>query len=98
MLVKIHQAYRIIVAICDTELLGKKFEEENFQLDIRENFYNGQEISEENLLPLIREYAKEDATFSIVGKESVHAALKTGIISKEGVKTIQNIPFAMILL
>lgn len=98
MLVKIHHAYRVIVAICDTELLGKKFEEGKFQLDVRENFYHGQEVSEKSLLPLIREYAKEDATFMIIGKESVNAALKTSLISKEGIKTIQNIPFAMILM
>ena len=41
---------------------------------------------------------KEDATFNIVGKESIAAALKAGIISESGIFTIQDIPIALILM
>jgi len=41
---------------------------------------------------------KEDSTFNIIGKKSVNAALKAGIITKDGIKKIQGIPFALILL
>ncbi len=41
MLVNIIKSYRDIVAICDSELLGKYFEEGNFQLDVKESFYKG---------------------------------------------------------
>lgn len=98
MYVKVHEAYRAIVAICDTHLAGKKFEEGRFQLDIRENFYKGQEITDEKLIPLIKNYAKEDATFNIVGKEAVETCMKAGLISKEGVKAIQGVPYAMVLM
>ena len=40
----------------------------------------------------------EDATFNIVGKESVNAALEAEIINKQGIKTIQGVPFALVLL
>lgn len=98
MLVKVYNSYRTVITICDTDILGKKFEQGRFQLDIRENFYKGEEISEKKLLPLIKDYAKEDATFNIVGKDSVNAALKAGIISQEGIRKIQGIPYAMILM
>ena len=39
MLIKIHRAYRDVVAICDSELIGKRFEEGKFQLEIKEDFF-----------------------------------------------------------
>jgi len=40
----------------------------------------------------------EDATFNIVGKNSVEAALKAGIIDEDSVKEVQGIPFVLKLL
>ena len=42
--------------------------------------------------------ALEDATFNIVGEKSVALAINTGIITREGIKSIQGIPFAMVLI
>lgn len=98
MLVKIHKAYRDVVAVCDTELIGKKFEEGIKQLDIRENFYNGEEKSKDELIELLQDLATEDSTFNIVGEKSVQVALEAGIIAEEGVRRIQGIPFALVLL
>ncbi|RKX57147.1 MAG: DUF424 domain-containing protein [Thermodesulfobacteriota bacterium] len=98
MLVKIHKSYRYVVAICDSDLLGKKFEEGKFQLNIKESFFNGEEKFKEEVLEIMHDLIKEDATFYIIGKESVNTAIEAGIISKEGVKEIMEIPFALILL
>jgi len=101
MLVKIHKSYRDVVAICDSELLGKTFEEGQRILEIRETFYGGEnseELNEEKLIELMKSLEREDATFNIVGKKSVEAALKAGIINKGGIKTVQGIPFALVLL
>ena len=98
MLIKIHKTYRDIVAICDTELLGKYFEEGNFQLDVKESFFAGKEVSEAELLQMIKKESMEDATFNIIGEKSVSCALKAGIILKSGVKIIQGIPYAVVLL
>ena len=40
MFVNVIKSYRDVVAICDKELIGKKFEEGNFQLDVKENFFS----------------------------------------------------------
>ncbi len=98
MLVKIIKSYRDVVAICDSELIGKKFEQEKFQLDIKESFFKGDEIKEEKIIEIMQNMAKEDATFNIVGKKAVNAALKAGIIEESGIKKIQEIPFALVLL
>ncbi|MCK5043415.1 DUF424 family protein [Candidatus Pacearchaeota archaeon] len=98
MFVKITSSCREIVAICDFNLIGKKFGEGKFQLDVKENFYKGEEVPEEKVIDIMQNMSKEDATFNIVGKKSVNCALKAGIISKEGIKKIKGIPFAMIFL
>lgn len=98
MFIKVHKAYREVVAICDSDILGKKFEEGIKQLDVRENFYKGEEKNQEEIIELMIDLAMEDATFNIAGKQSCDCALKAGIISKEGIKTVQGIPFALVLI
>lgn len=98
MFVNVIKTYRDVVAICDSELLGKCFEEGKFQLDVKESFYKGEKTSEEEATKIMRDMAKEDATFNIVGPKSVAAATKAGIIQENSTKMIQGIPFALILL
>ena len=97
MFIRIIKAYRDIIAICDSNLLGKKFEEKEFQLDVKENFFKGEKISEEELIKLLKNEIMEDATFNIIGEKSVNSALKAKIISEEQIKKIQGIPFVIIL-
>ena len=98
MLIKIHKSYRNVVAICDTEILGEYFEQGNRILDVRESFYNGEEIGEKELIEVMKDLTAEDVTFNIAGEQSCKAALKAGIISKEGIKKVEGVPFALILL
>jgi hypothetical protein len=97
-LIKVITSYRNVVAICDKELLGKRFEEGKFQLDIKESFYKGEEVSEEEAIRIIKKMSREDATFNIVGKQSINTALKAGIIEKDGIGEIKGVPFALVLL
>ena len=126
MLVNIIKSYREVVAICDSELLGKCFEEGIFQLDIKESFYKGEQKAgnflttnkggetnssseegsqikgekktEQEVIQIILDMKSEDATFNIAGKKSVNCAVKAGLISKDSIKTIQGIPFALVLM
>lgn len=98
MLVKIHSSYRNTIAICDTELLGKTFEEGQKQLKISENFFKGEEKSEREVMDIIERGSNEDYTFNIVGKKSIELALKTGIINEEGIIKISGVPVALVLL
>jgi hypothetical protein len=98
MFVRIIKSYRDVVAVCDSDLLGKKFEEGMFQLDVKEGFYKGEEMSEEQAADVIFRMSREDATFNIVGEKSVAVAVNAGIITKEGIKKIQGVPFALVLM
>lgn len=96
--IKIHQSYRNVVALCDVNLIGKKFEEGKRQLDCRESFYKGKEHEKKEAINIIKHQAMEDATFNIVGKESIEAAIEAGIIGSRNVGKIHNIPFALTLI
>lgn len=98
MFVKIYESYRKVVAVCDEELIGKILEEGKFYLEIKESFFKGKNVSEKEAAEILEDLSKEDATFNIVGKNSVNAALNAGIISEEGIKTINGIPFALVLM
>lgn len=97
MLVKIIKSHRNIVIICDKNLIGKKFNQKQFQIDVKKNFFDGEEKTKQETIEIIKKMAEEDSTFNIVGKESVETALETGIINKKGIKTIQNTPIALVL-
>jgi hypothetical protein len=98
MFVNVIKSYRDVVAICDKELLGKRFEEGKFQLDVKESFFKGKESSKEEVSEIMRDMKLEDSTFNIIGKKSIQTALETGIVTKEGVGKIADIPFALVLM
>lgn len=99
------KSYRDVVAVCDLDLLGKKFEEplDNGsgrvrQLDVKENFYTGEQVSQEKAIELLKRFSREDSTFNIVGSHSIAAALKAEVIIEEQVGHIAGIPFALVFL
>jgi len=98
MQIKIHEAYRKIVALSDKDLLGKTFEEGNKNIQIRPSFFEGDVKSKEEIVQILQDMAREDATFNIVGKKSIDAALEAGIISKEGIIEIDSVPVALVLM
>lgn len=98
MFINIIKSYRYVVALADEDLIGKKFEEGNIQLDVKENFYEGEKKSEEEIIADLENMKLEDATFNIVGNKSVELALSKGIISEENIGEVKGIKFAMVFM
>ena len=99
MYLKIHSSYRNVVAICDADLIGKKFEEGKRQLDLRENFYKSPSVfTKEQIIKIIQQQIDEDATFNIVGPKATQASIEAGLLTKQDIDKIQDIPFALTLL
>ncbi len=95
MLVKIHKKNsRTIIAVCDKDLIGKLLEENGKQLDLRGEFYKGEEFEKEEIGDLIR---NADGV-NLVGKEAVELGLQEGVIEQENIITIQEIPHAQAIL
>ncbi|MBM3232830.1 DUF424 family protein [Candidatus Pacearchaeota archaeon] len=98
MFLKIHSSYRSVVALVDSELLGKRFEEGKRQVEIKEGFFKGEEVDREKALFVLASQLREDATFNIVGLEAIQCAIEVGVIDEDSVITIQGVPFALKLL
>ncbi len=97
MWVKLHKSSRTVVAICDENLLGKKFTEGIKQLDVAEHFYKGEKHSKSEVIEIMKYEFKSDSTFNIVGKESIQTAIETGIIQKDEFSKVKNIPFTLVI-
>ena len=92
MLVKTHKdadGMRLF-AICDPDLIGRRFEEGKRQLDINRSFYKGEEMDEDALRKLLT------GTFTInaCGKRSVELCILLGVVQRERVITIACVPHA----
>ncbi len=91
MIVKVHESEKgTIVAVCDSDLIGKKFEEDDLQLDLTSNFYKGEEKSDEEIGDLLR----NAYCINVVGKKSVELAIKEGVIDESAVRKIAKIPYS----
>jgi hypothetical protein len=93
--IKIHEAYRTIVALADSEIIGKKFEEGIKQIEVKSTFFQGDKKTKEEIIQILQEMDQNDATFNIVGNESIQAAIEAGIIDQKGVMKIQDVPIAL---
>ena len=95
MLVKIHkQQGKSIIAICDKELIGQNYEENNLQLDLTSDFYRGEEKTVEHIADVLRNCD----IINLVGKNSIQLGLKEGILTDDEIKTIQGVPHAQVVL
>jgi uncharacterized protein len=92
MLIKKHltSENKLMIAVCDTELFGKVFEEGELQLNCSSDFYNGEE-SDENTL---KELVNQCVNANIVGEKSIAAVKALGFLKDANIKTIDNIPYA----
>ncbi|MBW2979925.1 DUF424 domain-containing protein [Candidatus Woesearchaeota archaeon] len=96
MIVKTHKTpdSRKLVAICDSELLGKKFEEGNLQLDLASDFYKGEEKGAEE----VKEIIKDAYIVNVVGGESVAFCIELEIIDKKHILRIGGVPHAQAVI
>jgi len=94
MIVKIHKnGDKKIIAICDSDLIGKKFEQGKLQLDLTSDFYKGDEKPESDIARLI----KSAHILNLVGKNSVSLAIKEKMLDEKNIIKIKNIPHAQIV-
>jgi len=97
-LLKVHESYRWVVAVCDKDIFGKKMVDGKRALDVSGEFFNGKLMTDEEIEKEIIRCNYEDATFNFVGENSVRIAKTLGIVKDEGVVMIEGVPFALVLL
>ena len=89
-----HACSKLIAAVCDASLIGKIFREKGRVLDLDkyQHFYNGKRASREEVI----EHLKKSTSVNLVGDESVAIAIELGLVNKDQVLYIQNIPLVQI--
>lgn len=91
MIVKIHKREnRTVLAVCDSDLVGRKFEEGDRQLDLSGDFYKGEERTDKDIGDLLR----NADIVNLVGEKSVAIGIQEEVITQDHVITIAGIPHA----
>lgn len=83
-----------LVAVCDSELVGKVFIEGNLKIEVKESFYGTEEFEEKEVVNAL----KKATIANITGEKAVKLAIKIGIVDKERVLTISGCPHAQMVL
>jgi len=84
---------RIVVAVCDKELLGKKFSEGEIVLDVNRDFFGGFLADIDEAL----HYLENAFTAMLVGDNIIKEAIKAGLIHPDAVLRVSGIPYAHIV-
>jgi len=84
---------KTVIAICDAELLGKTFREGDKVLAINEEFFKGDLVDTDEVMP----YLERAYTALIVGERAVSLALELGLIHPDAILKISGIPYAQIV-
>jgi uncharacterized protein len=85
---------RLILAVCDKDILGKCFTEKDRILDLRSDFYKGEELSETKLSQLMR----SAYIINLAGKKSLAFAKKLNLVDNETIIIIDKVPHAQVLV
>jgi hypothetical protein len=92
MLFKIHKApgNRILLAVCDKDLIGRKFESKGVQLDLTTSFYLGTSLDKKDAIAVLR----NAQIINVVGEKSVRLAVEAGVVDSSCVRKVGRIPHA----
>jgi hypothetical protein len=83
----------ILLAICDSEMLGKTLRQGKIIFHIKDEFYNGGKTTVEEAVSMI-----ENSTIvNIVGKNCVKRAIVKGYVHPDAVLQIEGVPHAQIV-
>ena len=83
----------ILLAICDSEMLGKTLRQGKIIFHIKDEFYNGGKTTVEEAVSMI-----ENSTIvNIVGKNCVKRAIAKGYVHPDAVLQIEGVPHAQIV-
>lgn len=83
----------VLIAVCDCEILGKRFEDGPLHVDVCADFFGNKKAT-----PGEVEKALDNATIAnIMGRRAVDYAIKLGYVDRENVLVIAGIPCAQMV-
>ncbi|MCZ7399126.1 MAG: DUF424 family protein [Candidatus Methanoperedens sp.] len=84
---------QIVVALCDKDIIGKKFKEGILVLKLDECFYKGDEVCEEE----VKDALSGATMANIAGEKSIACAVACGCVDPDTVIFIEGIPHAQMI-
>ena len=73
-----------LVAVCDSDIVGRTFREGELKIEVKESFYGTDEVGEEE----VRKALKNATIANLTGKRTVELAIKLGIVDRNKVLKI----------
>lgn len=83
----------VLVAACDSSILGKKLKHGKLTLEITPKFYDGARVKLDEAVRLLR----EATTANLIGTIIVERAVKEGLVHPQAVILISGVPHAQIM-
>ena len=83
----------VLLATCDTELLGKILREGKIVFEIHEEFYKGPKMTVEEVIDLM----EQSTIVNMVGHKIVKKAIEKGLVHPDAVLKISGVPHAQIV-
>lgn len=83
---------KLILAVCDKDILGKCLEENSLVLDLSSSFYDGTEKNAEET----KKDIKKAYIINLVGKKSVQLGIDMDLIAN--VRQVSKIPYASAII
>ena len=84
----------VLLAICDSELLGRTLRQGKIVFHVKNEFYNGGKLALEEAVRMI-----ENSTIvNMVGKNCVGKAIEKGYVHPDAVLDIEGVPHAQIVI
>ena len=68
----------LLVAVCDSDVLGETFEEGPVSLTVNEEFYGGESVDADGVLDAL----SRATVANIVGTDAVELAIEAGVVDK----------------
>jgi hypothetical protein len=82
----------VLVAACDKEVLGKTLKHGSTVVEIRRDFYEGENVSEEEFQKAL----EKATTANLFGEETIKCAIQCGMIDPNSIIIIDHVPHAQI--
>lgn len=84
---------QIIVAVCDKNIIGKKFREGKLVLKLDSSFYKGDDANEIE----VKDALSSATIANIAGEKAIACAVECGCIDPDAVIFIEGIPHAQMI-
>jgi len=92
--VRVHtRGNEVLVAACDAEIVGRTLREGELRLHVS-SFYEGDEVTEDEFVRRL----KLATIGNLVGKATIDAARRAGLIGEDGVIWIEGVPHAQLFV